>query len=115
MLTDALRIASPTFMVAVIALLASRRRLIRQFERADAYGASAAIPLARSSPLHALWLSRLGRARVICSETPERYWLDRNAWLQYRDSRRRRGIVILLVLATGLLAMLGLGVFRSRP
>jgi hypothetical protein len=102
-------------MVAVIALLASRRRLIRQFDRADAYTASGAIPLVRSSALHALWLSRLGRAQVIRSEIPDRYWLDRAAWLQYRDTRRRRGIVILLILATVLLGLLGLGIFRPRP
>jgi hypothetical protein len=79
-------------------LLASRRRVIREFERRGATNPSAAVRIPPSSFIGAWWLERLERAGVLRTSADGGRWLDQTAWGRYRAVRRRRALVIIAVL-----------------
>ena len=87
-------------MVAVV-LMATRRRLIRKLQTAQAHDERSAVTLPASRRLEAWWQSRLKAAGVLGLTADGRWWLDRPAWQRYQAARRARGLTIL---ACGLLA-----------
>ncbi len=99
-----LALFSPLFMIVAIALLGSRRRLVRSFERADATTPAAAF-LPPTRLLTRWWLHRLHRCGVLQATDDGAYWLRLEAWQRYRDARRRRGLLIFAVL--GAIVVLG--------
>lgn len=104
---DFMRVLAPIAMIGVSVVLASRRRVIRTFERAAADAPDRATSPGRLRPMDAWWLRRLERAGVLAATPGEAYWIRRQAWADYRAARRRRGIAIAgAVIALGALYLL---------
>src|SRR4030095_9099510 len=91
---DILRMLAPVLGATSALLLATRRRLIRTFEQADATSAARAIAVTPSPPLGAWWLKRLEQSGVIVSTAAGTRWLNHDAWESYRAVRRRRALTI---------------------
>ena len=87
-------------LLIALLLLATRRRMFRTFQRAEAYDEASAIALPGLWPVQRWWQSRLKNAGVLRGTADERYWMDRAAWQRYRAVRRRRGLTILACLVT---------------
>lgn len=102
-IVTALRLIGPLLMVGAITFLATRRRLIRTFQRANATGpAQAIVPATRL--LTRWWLHRLHRCGVLEVTPTGSYWLRQEAWQAYQATRRHRALF--LVASAGVLALL---------
>ena len=88
-----------------MALLLTRRRLVRPLHTAAAFDAGTARVLSLRSPLARWWHDRMVRAGVIRTTPTGASWLDREAWARYRAVRRRRVAVVLVVLIVGLVGL----------
>jgi hypothetical protein len=88
-----------------MALLLTRRRLVRPLHTSAAFDAGTARVLSLRSPLSRWWHGRLIRAGVIRTTPTGASWLDREAWARYRAVRRRRVAIVLVVLIVGLVAL----------
>ena len=97
-----LQTIAPLASLVPIALVASRRRLIRTFLRADATSAARAIA-PDSRLLGRFWTARLQRAGVLHASAPGALWLDAPAWAAYRAVRRTRALI---AVGVGLAALL---------
>jgi hypothetical protein len=108
---ELLRVLSPVFMIVAIALLATRRRLIRSFELVEATSPGSAIAVSPGSPIGRWWVSRLTRLGVLQANPDGTIWLDGVAWAAYRSTRRRRAVTVIIVilLSMTLLAVLHRG------
>lgn len=100
---DLLRLAAALLSVAAAVLMASRRRLVRRFERGHAFDEPDAIALVPPpAALDAWWQSRLERAGVLRHREDGRRWIDRDAWHRYRAARRTRATLTVTVLLIAL-------------
>lgn len=91
---DLLSMVSPLLMAVAVGLLATRKRLVRRFERAAASSPETAIRLEGRSPVSRWWLARLTRAGVLRVTGGGLRWIDVEAWQAYRAVRRRRGLTV---------------------
>jgi hypothetical protein len=96
---------APIPMAIALGLLASRRRVIRAFERAEALHPSRAIAPPSYRLLGNWWLRRLLAAGVLQESPAGRWWLHEETWRAYRSVRRRRGLTLVAIALT-LLALL---------
>jgi len=103
---EVVRAISLPFALAGVLLVATRRRLVRKLQKAQAYDDRSAVALPASFPLQAWWQSRLKVAGVLKVTGSGRCWLDRAAWQQYRAVRRRRGLTIVACAALGVAVVL---------
>lgn len=90
----------PVFMIAAVALLVTRRRVVRRFEKAEAYDEASTLAFPRPLPLQRWWLSRLKTEGVLKVTSDALYWMDRTAWQHHRAVRRRRGLTIVACIVT---------------
>ena len=105
---DAARLLAPIAMIGVSVLLASRRRVVRTFERANADAPERAIAAGPPRRMDGWWLRRLERAGVLAAAPGGTYWIRWQAWADYGAARRRRGIALAAaVIALGALYLLG--------
>jgi len=95
------RVVSFPFLLLGMLLLATRRRLVRKLQRAQAYDDASAVVLAGWFPLQRWWQSRLEAEGVLKTVHGGRYWLDRLAWQHYRAIRRRRALTVFVCLMLG--------------
>jgi Mn-dependent DtxR family transcriptional regulator len=79
----------------VVALLATERRLVRRLRHAAATSPDTAAPLTVHSFLARFRLARLQRAGAVVAAGSGRFFLDAAGYARYRQSRRRRAIVVL--------------------
>ena len=100
------RVVSFPFLLLGMLLLATRRRLVRKLQRAQAYDDASAVVLAGRFPLQRWWQSRLEAEGVLKTVHGGRYWLDRSAWQRYRAVRRRRGLTIVACAALAVAVVL---------
>ena len=98
---ELVRVLSFPLLFLAILLLATRRRLVRKLQRAQAYDHLSAVALTGSFPWQRWWQSRLKAVGVLKVAHGGRYWLDRSAWQHYRAIRRRRGLAMLVGMALG--------------
>jgi hypothetical protein len=91
---DVVRVLAPLLMIGTSVLLASRRRVVRTFDRANADAPERAVAPASRRPMDGWWLRRLERAGVLVPAAAGAYWLRRQVWADYRAARRRRGLAI---------------------
>jgi hypothetical protein len=96
--TDILRLLALLIGAAVMALLATDRRLIRTLRSAGADRPQNAKPLTVRSPLTRLRFHRLCNAGVIVQVSDGWCYLDPDAFAQYRRGRRQRALIVLAVL-----------------
>jgi len=101
-MSELLRAATTLLGGVAFAFLATRRRLVRRLEKANAHDDASATELATPRAFQRWWRSRLESAGVLRAAGGGRYWLDAPAWKRYRDTRRRRA---LMILALGVFAM----------
>jgi Mn-dependent DtxR family transcriptional regulator len=102
---------APLLSAGSVLLLATRRRLIRTFEQAEATSASRAIHIQPRRPLGPWWLHKLQRHGVVIATPAGTYWLNQDGWRAYHAIRRRRGLlVVAVVLVLGAVYLL-----RSTP
>lgn len=106
-MVDAARVLAPILMIGVSVLLASRRWVVRTLERAGADAPERAVAPAARRPMDRWWLRRLERAGVLVPAAAGAYWLQRQAWADYRAARRRRGLAVAsAIVALGALFLL---------
>jgi len=98
-----LQVVAPLITAAMLALVATRRRLIRRFIEAGAVSANQALAPPDDLRLARFWQPRLRRAGVLHTTPAGREWLDEAAWARYRDARRRRALAVVVVLLVALL------------
>jgi hypothetical protein len=110
-LRDALQALAPVVWAIALALVVSRKRLVRSLTRDGAVDAPSARPIPAGG-LSGFWRKRLLAAGVLQSVDGERLWLDTGAWDAYMRVRRRRGLTIGIVLAAGLLVIAALAKVR---
>ena len=103
-----LRALSVILLVLAIALIASRRRLIRVLEREGADSPQDAVRPPSTRLLTRLWTARLAKAGVIRRTGENRIWVDRVAWRKYRQTRQQR-----LLMAVTILGLVSLGLMIS--
>lgn len=84
--------------VAVMALLATDRRLVRRLRNAGADRPQNAKPLVVTSPLARMRLERLVNAGAIVQVSDGWCYLDPDGYAQYRRTRQRRALVVLAVM-----------------
>jgi hypothetical protein len=111
-MSDLLRIVSPAVMALAAGLIASRKRLVRHFERAEAFDSTAAVQLPSRRPFQGWWLARLTSSQVLRPGEDGRYWVDQRAWRAYRAVRRRRALLLIaavLLLWAGYLVVHAVG------
>jgi len=102
---EVIQALSPVLLLLALGLTGVRRRLVRQFTKASAFSEAAAIAPSRVRGLYEWWLKRPARASVLRRAPSDRWWLDRDAFSQYRSTRRRRALVVFAaVLAVVLIA-----------
>lgn len=80
--------------VIAIVMVATRRRIVRNLERAHAFDENTAIVVDTSRPWRGFMRKRLEADGVLRAVADGRYWLDREAWQHRRAARRRRGLTI---------------------
>lgn len=91
--------------MAVPAIIRAEHRVVRALRQAGAVGPEAARPLIDVSRLEQRAASHMLAIGAIREAATGMYWLDEAAYGTYRGERRRRA---LLVMAAGLLVVLGL-------
>jgi hypothetical protein len=96
--TDILRLITALGWVAVTALLAADRRLVRRLRNAGADRPQNAKPLMVTSPLARWRLERLVNAGAIVQVSDGWCYLDPDGYAQYRRTRRRRALIVIAVL-----------------
>lgn len=96
---------APLLTLTAALLLATRRRVVREFQNRRAVNAQTAIPFAPSSPLKAWWLERLRNAGVLRPEAGGRFWLDESSWMRYQATRRRRAMMAVAIVVLAMLAL----------
>jgi len=92
------RLAAVAGAAITAVLVASRGRLVRSLETAEAFKPDRAIQVAPRSPLGRFWLGRLVGAGVLQATPTGSYWLRRESWAVYRATRRRRALLIVIFL-----------------
>ena len=96
----------PTLVPLFVALAIRRteERIYRTLTDAGALTAESAIEFAVGRPLARSRLRRLVRKGAVGVAENGRYYLDTDGWQAYRSSRRRRGLLAMLVV----LALVGI-------
>ena len=109
-LVEVVRLLAPVAMAFGLAVGVARRRLLRDFIRADATAPERAILLETANPLRRFHARRLVHAGVLEEAPGGRLWLQRQALVAYRQGLRTRALV-----AVGLvLAVCALMIYVSR-
>jgi hypothetical protein len=109
-----LEAAGPVLMALAMALVLTRRKLVRQFTEAAAVSSHRAMALSATNPLTRFWLARLQRSGVLRATSGGRLWLDQPAWDAHRQSRRRRALTVLGAVLVLLLVLFATGRLGSR-
>jgi hypothetical protein len=78
--------------------LISERRIIRRLREADAISAAASVALAIDNPVARYRLLRLLKSGAVVEASAGRYFLHRDAYQRYRDSRRKRVLAAMVIL-----------------
>ena len=107
---DVLRTVGPFAGLIAAVLLATRRRVVRQFQSRRAVTPAAAITFQPSSALRRFWVRKLLRSGEL-KRTDERYWLDEEVWAKHRR-RRMTSALTIAAIALAILAIVALGNFR---
>lgn len=81
----------------VIWSLASERRIVQRLATFNALDRPAAVPLSVDTPVARYRLWRLLKSGAVV-DTGGRYFLDRDAYRRYRDTRRKRVFAIMVML-----------------
>jgi hypothetical protein len=76
----------------------SERRIMGRLRQAGAISAAAAVPLAIDNPVARFRLLRLLKAGAVVEASTGRYFLHRDAYQRYRDSRRKRVLAAMVIL-----------------
>ena len=110
-LVDIIRMAAMPLMFVGVLLQATRRRLIRTLQKAQAYDDRSAVALPNARRLQTWWRSRLEADGVLEMTSDGRYWIDRSTLQRHQASRRRRGLKIVACVLLGAAIIL---VFQLR-
>jgi hypothetical protein len=102
-----LKTLAPLFSLIAVVLLATRRRVIRAFEKQRAFGPDRAVPAPSRSWPGRWWIRRLAGAGVLQATEEGRYWIDADRLVAHEAARRRRALLIVAtVMAMALAAIL---------
>ena len=107
---DVLRAVGPFAGLAAGVLLATRRRVVREFQSRRAVTPAAGITFQPSSTLQRFWVRKFLRTGEL-KRTDERYWLDEQVWAKYR-LRRMTCALTIAVIALAILAIVAVVNFR---
>jgi hypothetical protein len=91
---------------AVVVMRSKERKIRRAFHDAGALVPSTALPLGDLGLEENMAMRRLERQEVVHESSPGCYYFDEEVWLAVRATRIR--MAIMLVLAVGLTALVGL-------
>ncbi|MGE3190279.1 MAG: hypothetical protein AB7N90_11400 [Vicinamibacterales bacterium] len=106
---------APAIFVFAMALVMSRKGVIRRLEQAGATSAGAAADGRQFKRAAGWWLPRLVAAGVVHDAGGGRVWLDTAAWQAYRGVRRKRAMTALAAFCAALAALWVAGVIGGGP
>jgi kynurenine formamidase len=81
----------------MVSVLRKERKVVRQFREAGATSSAQAKALDETGTKRGVALRRLRERGVIRETTPERYYLDADAWSALQKLRRRTALIVLVV------------------